>query len=132
MTLPQLTPFTDVALLFLRRMVGVVFFATGSSDLKNPAAQQEHRNEQGLRDFSGRGGSRRRAGDRAGMLRQLAALGLILVLCGSISKKIFAWHSGFWGKSGTNGWCYDPMMVVMNFVIVTTGGGSLRLARLIQ
>jgi hypothetical protein len=31
----------------------------------------------------------------AGVLMQLAAIGLILVMCGSISKKIFVWHSGF-------------------------------------
>jgi uncharacterized membrane protein YphA (DoxX/SURF4 family) len=36
MTFPQLARFTDVALLFLRLMVGVVFFASGYGDLKTP------------------------------------------------------------------------------------------------
>jgi len=33
------------------------------------------------------------------------------------------------GKSGTNGWSYDTMLVVMNLVIVTTGGGNLVLMK---
>ena len=31
----------------------------------------------------------------------------------AIWKKIFVWHTAFWGKSGTNGWSYDTMFVVM-------------------
>jgi len=62
-----------------------------------------------------------------GVLTQLAALGLTLVMLGAIQKKIFVWHTGFWGKSGTDGWSYDTMLVVMNLVILTTGGGNLSL-----
>jgi hypothetical protein len=50
-------------------------------------------------------------------------------MLGAIQKKIFAWHTGFWGKSGTNGWSYETMLVVMNLVIATTGGGDIVLAR---
>ena len=64
-----------------------------------------------------------------GVVAQLAAAGLILIMLGAIQKKIFVWHSGFWGKSGTNGWSYDTMLVVMNLVIVTTGGGNLSLMK---
>ena len=67
-----------------------------------------------------------------GVLTQLAAIGLILLMLGAIQKKIFVWRTGFWGKSGTNGWSYDTMLVVMNLVIVTTGGGSLTLMRLFE
>ena len=68
----------------------------------------------------------------SGVLAQLAAIGLILVMLGAIQKKIFTWHTGFWGKSGTNGWSYDTMLVVMNLVIVTTSGGILALTHLIK
>jgi putative oxidoreductase len=68
----------------------------------------------------------------SGVLAQLAAIGLILAMLGAIGKKIFVWHSGFWGKFGTNGWSYDTMMIAMNLVIVTTGGGSLSLMRLFK
>jgi uncharacterized membrane protein YphA (DoxX/SURF4 family) len=40
------------------------------------------------------------------------------------------WHSGFWGKSGTNGWSYDLIVIVMCMVIATTGGGRLGLQAL--
>ena len=62
-----------------------------------------------------------------GVLTQLAAIGLILIMLAAIWKKIFVWRTVFWGKSGTNGWRYDTMFVVMNLVILTTGGGNLSL-----
>src|SRR5205823_3752165 len=64
-----------------------------------------------------------------GVLAQLAAAGLILIMLGAIQKKIFTWHTGFWGESGTNGWSYDTMLLVMNLIIVTTGGGNLSLVK---
>lgn len=57
-----------------------------------------------------------------GVLTQLAALGLILIMLGAIQKKIFVWHTGFWGEK-TYGWHYDSMLVVMNLVILFTDGG---------
>jgi len=66
-----------------------------------------------------------------GFLAQLAAIALILIMLAAIQKKIFTWRTGFWGKSGTNGWSYDTTMVVMNLVIVTTGGGNLSLMKLL-
>lgn len=57
-----------------------------------------------------------------GVLTQLAALGLILVMLGAIQKKIFVWHTGFWGDKNS-GWHYDLMFVIMNLVILLTGGG---------
>ncbi|HXN30078.1 MAG TPA: DoxX family membrane protein [Candidatus Acidoferrales bacterium] len=41
MVFPQLARFTDVALLFLRLMVGVVFLGSGYSALKNPEARSK-------------------------------------------------------------------------------------------
>jgi len=58
-------------------------------------------------------------------------MGLILLMLGAIGKKAFAWHTGLWGKSGSDGWSYDTMLVVMNLVILTTGGGNLSLMRLL-
>ena len=64
-----------------------------------------------------------------GVLTQVAAAGLILLMLGAIQKKIFVWRTGFWGDSGTDGWSYDTMLVAMNLVIVTTGGGNLSLMK---
>jgi putative oxidoreductase len=68
----------------------------------------------------------------SGVFAQLAAIGLILVMLGAIQRKIFVWHTGFWGKSGTNGWSYETMLIVMNLVILTTGGGSYTLDHLFK
>lgn len=41
MTFPQLAQFADVALLFLRLMVGIVFITSGYKHLKDPAARSK-------------------------------------------------------------------------------------------
>ncbi len=64
------------------------------------------------------------AGVALGVLTQPAAIGLILIMLGAIQKKIFVWKTGFWGQRAY-GWHYDLMLVVMNLVIVATGGGKL-------
>jgi putative oxidoreductase len=133
MTLPQLTRFSDLALLCLRLMVGVVFLTSGYNHLKDPAARSKSIGmSKGFTIFLGAAECAGALGVMAGALTQWAAIGLILVMLGAIQKKIFVWHTGFWGKFGTNGWSYDLIMVVMNLVIVTTAGGSLSLARLFQ
>jgi putative oxidoreductase len=133
MTFLQLARFTDFALLFLRLMVGIVFITSGYKHLKDPEARSK---DIGMgKSFTVVLGAAELAGGLgviSGVFAQLAAIGLILVMLGAIQKKIFAWHTGFWGKSGTNGWSYDTMLVVMNLVIVTTGGGNLTLARLFK
>jgi hypothetical protein len=42
------------------------------------------------------------------------------------SEKIFVWHIAFWADKG---WNYDVMIILMNFVMITTGGGRYRLLR---
>jgi putative oxidoreductase len=58
-----------------------------------------------------------------GVLTQLAAIGLILIMLGAVQKKIFVWHTGFWGENAS-GWHYDLMLVLMNLVIACTDGGK--------
>jgi putative oxidoreductase len=133
MTFLQLAQFTDFALLFLRLMVGIVFITSGYKHLKDPEARSKDigmskRFTVVLAAAELAGG----LGVISGVFAQLAAIGLILVMLGAIQKKIFVWHTGFWGKSGTNGWSYDTMLVVMNLVIVTTGGGNLTLTSLFK
>jgi putative oxidoreductase len=133
MTFPQLAQFTDLALLFLRLMVGSVFVTSGYNHLKNPDARSKDIGmSKGFTIFLGAAEFAGALGVIAGVLAQLAAIGLILVMLGAIAKKIFVWRSGFWGKSGTNGWSYDLIMIVMNLVIVTTDGGNLSIARLFK
>jgi len=122
---PQLLRFTDVALLLLRVMVGLVFITSGWKHLKDPEARSKDiEMSKGFTIFLGAAEVAGSLGVIFGVLTQLAAGGLILLMLAAIQKKIFVWRAGFWGKSGTNGWSYDTMLVVMNLVILTTGGGN--------
>ena len=124
---------TDASLLLLRLMIAAVFFSSGCSHVKDPVGRSQSIGmSQGFTVFLGIAEIAGSLGIACGVLTQLAALGLIMVMLGAIQKKIFVWHTGFWGKSGTNGWSYDTMLVVMNLVIVTTGGGNLSLSYMIK
>ena len=127
---PQLAHFTDVALLLLRVMVGIVFITSGWKHFQDPEARSKDIGmSKGFTIFLGAAELAGGLGLIFGFLTQLAAIGLTLIMLGAIWKKIFVWQTGFWGKSGTNGWSYDTMLVVMNLVIVTTGGGNLSLMK---
>src|SRR6266404_2641530 len=130
MIFPQLSPFTDVALLLLRVMVGIVFITGGWKHLRNPEARSKDiEMTKGFTIFLGAVELVGGLGLVLGVFAQLAAIGLILIMLGAIQKKIFVWRTGFWDESGTNGWSYDTMLIVMNLVILTTGGGNLSLMK---
>jgi len=126
---PQLARFTDLGLLLLRLMVGVVFLTSGWSHLKDPAARSKSIGmSKGFTIFLGLAEVAGSLGVIFGVLQQLAAIGLILVMLGAIQKKIFVWHTGFWGDKAS-GWHYDLMFVVMCLVILFTNGGHYVLLR---
>ena len=130
MIIPQLFRFADLSLLLLRLMVGVVFVASGWNHLKDPEGRGKSIGmSKAFTAFLGLAEVAGSLGVIFGVLPQLAAIGLILVMLGAIQKKIFVWHTGFWGKQG-NGWHYDLMLVVMNLVIACTGGGKYALHEL--
>jgi len=121
---PQLARFTDFGLLLLRLMVALIFLSSGWSHV----TRAEERSKSigmskaftvflGIAELSGG------LGVAAGVLTQLAAVGLILVMLGAMEKKIFVWHTGFWGTN-TYGWHYELMLIVMNLVILFTDGGE--------
>jgi putative oxidoreductase len=121
---PQLARFTDLGLLLLRLMVGLVFATSGYSHLKDPEARSKSIGmPKGFTIFLGIAELAGGLGVAAGVLTQLAAFGLILVMLGAIQKKIFVWHTGFWGEKAS-GWHYDLMFILMNLLIVFTNGGN--------
>lgn len=120
---PQLARFTDLGLLLLRLMVGIVFFASGWSHLKDPAGRaQSIGMSKGFTVLLGLAEVAGSLGIIFGVLSQVAAMGLILVMLGAIYKKIAVWHTGFWGEKAS-GWHYDLTFAVMCLVIVFTDGG---------
>jgi len=126
---PQLLRFTDFGLLLLRLMIGIVFLTSGWSHVKNPAERSQSIGMSksftlflGLAELAGS------LGIMFGALQQLAAIGLILIMLGAIYKKIFVWHTGFWGEKAS-GWHYDLMLVIMCLVVLFTDGGRYVLMR---
>lgn len=125
MLLPQLARFADLTLLLLRLMVSLIFVTSGWNHLKDPAGRSKSIGmSKGFTIFLGIVEICAGLGIAVGVQAQLAAIGLILIMLGAIQKKIFAWHIAFWAG---NGWNYEVMMIVMNLVIVTTGGGRYSL-----
>ncbi|HEY3011274.1 MAG TPA: DoxX family protein [Gemmatimonadales bacterium] len=123
MRLAWLYQFSDLALLFMRLLVGWVFVWSGWSHAKDPVTRGRSIGMSpgfarllGIAELGGG------LGVALGVLPQLAALGLTLIMLGAIQKKIFVWHTGFWGKS-SDGWHYDLLFITMCLVIATTGGG---------
>jgi putative oxidoreductase len=122
-TLPSLYQFADLALLLLRLIVGLVFVTSGWNHIKDPVERGKSIGlSPGITRFIGIAELAGGLGVALGLLTQLAALGLILIMFGAIYKKIAAWHTGFWGKH-SDGWHYDLLFVLMCLVIATTGGG---------
>ena len=124
---PQFAQFTDLSLLLLRVMVAAVFVTSGLSHVKDPKGRAKSIGmSAGFTMFLGVAEIMGGLGVAFGVLTQLAAIGLILLMLGAIQKKIFVWHTGFWGEK-SSGWHYDLMLVLMNFVIICTGGGKYAL-----
>jgi putative oxidoreductase len=126
---PQLARFTDLGILLLRLMVGLVFVTSGYSHLKNSTARAKSIGmSKPFTIFLGIAEAAGGLGVAFGVLTQLAAFGLILIMFGAIEKKMFVWHTGFWGEKAS-GWHYDLMFILMNLVIAFTNGGAYVLLR---
>ena len=125
MLIPGLTRFADLGLLLLRLMVSLVFFTSGWNHVKNPDERSRSIGmNRGFTLFLGAAEILGSLGIAFGVLTQLAAIGLILIMLGAIQKKVFVWHIDFWAS---NGWNYELMLIVMCVAILLTGGGHYAL-----
>ncbi|MDB5043700.1 MAG: DoxX [Candidatus Eremiobacteraeota bacterium] len=125
----HLDQLTDWGLLFLRIMAGATYVDSGFSDLKDLDARSKSigmsRNFTTFLAVAEIAGG---AGLILGVLTQLAAIGLILIMLGAIQRKIFVWKVSFWGNGGL-GWSYDLTFISMLLVIMFTDGGRFVLVR---
>jgi putative oxidoreductase len=119
----HLEALTDYGLLFLRVMVGAIFIGSGWDDLKDPAGRSKNLGlPKGFTIFLAVAEVAGGAGVILGILQQLAALGLVVIMLGALQKKIFVWKTGFWGK-GHPGWYYELTIMSMLLVVLFTDGG---------
>jgi putative oxidoreductase len=122
---PQLLRFSDVALLCLRLIVAAVFFESGRRHASDPVGRAASIGlSPGVTRILGWAEITAALALALGLITQVGALVLILVMLGAIQKKVFVWHTGFWGEN-TYGWHYDLLLLLANLVILTTGGGRL-------
>jgi putative oxidoreductase len=127
LTIPGAMQYAHWSLLLLRLMVALVFGRSGFRHLKSPRERaQSIGMSVGFTVFLGTAELAGAIGLAVGVLTQWAALGLIAISLGAIYMKIAKWKIGFWGEKYI-GWHYDLMFVVMNFVILCTGGGRIAL-----
>jgi len=120
---------TDYGLLFLRLMAGAIYFDSGYNDIKDPEARSKSTGlSKGFTAFIAAAELAGGAGLILGVLQQLAAIGLILIMLGAIQKKVVVWNTGFWGKNGL-GWYYDLTLISVLLVILFTDGGRFVLLR---
>jgi putative oxidoreductase len=127
MIVPELTHLTDLALFLLRLWIAILFGSSGWSHASEPEQRAESIGMSpaftlalGIAEIAGA------VSLALGVYPQVGAALLIGVMLGAIGKKAFVWKSGFWGDEG-NGWYYDALYLICNLVILTTGGGSIRL-----
>src|ERR1700758_3815842 len=115
---PQLARFQDLGLLLLRLMVAAVFLSSGWSHVTNVEERSKSIGmSKGFTIVLGAAELAGGLGVALGGLTQPAAAELILIMLGAIQKKIFVWHTGFWGGK-SSGWHYELMLVVMCLVIL--------------
>jgi putative oxidoreductase len=125
----HLAGFTDYALLLMRVMAGAIYADSGYNDLRDPDARSRSIGmSKSFIVFLAVAEVAGGLGLILGVLQQLAAIGLILIMLGAIQKKIFVWKTGFWGKDG-RGWSYELTLISMLLVILATDGGSWVLLR---
>jgi len=122
--------YADWGLLLLRLITGIVFLWSGASHVSSPRQRAESLGlSVGLTMLIGWAEVLGSLGIMFGVLIQLAALGLILIMFGAIYMKAVKWKTGFWGEK-SSGWHYDLIFVITNLVILLTDGGRFTLMNL--
>ncbi len=119
---PTLLPYSAFGLLVLRVVVGFVFLSHGWAKLKNPKAMA-----QGMGWSAAAiillGFVEAASGLLLilGLLTQLAAILLALVMIGALYYKLVKWHKKFMGDGG---WELDVALLAATIAIVLSGAGA--------
>jgi|SRR5712671_966377 len=129
----SLHQFADVALLALRIALGIIFLVHGTHKRKfwsmQPSPQLPAGTLNTLRLLSiaePAGG----LGVLFGLLTQLAALGLALVMLGALNFLITKVHRKFTGDN-VAGWEFEFLLLIVALAIAILGGGKYALDRVV-
>jgi putative oxidoreductase len=120
----DLSAATDSGLVLLRIMAGAIYIDSGYLDLRNPDERSKSIGlPRGFTMFLAVAEVAGGLGILLGVLQQLAAIGLMLIMLGAVQKKAFVWKTGFWGTGSSLGWYYELTLISMLLVILFTDGG---------
>jgi putative oxidoreductase len=117
---------TSLVLLLVRLVLVVAFGSSSYNKLKDlPKAAK--RNEMPLPaiTFIAIAEGAAALGLLSGILGVYAAIGLMVLMLGTMSIHIFKWKSPYWAEKG--GWEYDLLLFTLSSVIAVLGVGSLAL-----
>lgn len=117
---------TGILLFLIRVIVAFSFFFSALNKAKNlkKSAKQNHLPLPVLffvmcAEFAGA------LGVISGVLGQLAAAGLMLLMLATMCLHIFVWKSKYWASSG--GWEYDLMLFALCGTVLVFGVGTVAL-----
>lgn len=123
----NLMAWTNVAFLFLRIMLAIVFISSGIQHMRDPKGRSKSIGMSPLFTFALGGwevlGS---VSLLIGLWAQVGAAMVLLVMLGGLQKQIFVWHKPFF-EGSNGGWHYELLLACASLVIVTTAGGSITL-----
>ncbi|MDO8601188.1 MAG: DoxX family protein [bacterium] len=125
MIFSQLLQFNDLGLFLLRLAVGIVFLVHGKQKLAMWKMQPSEQMPSGMLNMMRFLSLAEIAGGLAlifGVLTQLAAIGLAIIMLGAIYYKIKIWKKKF---SEPGGWEFDLVLLTANLAILLNGGGSI-------
>lgn len=122
---------TQVALLALRALAGLVFVWSGFAHARDPEGSSK---DLGLPTpivlLVGIVELLAGLGIAGGLLTRLSCVGLMITMLGAMHRKAFVWHSGFWGKN-SQGWHYDLVFFLICLLTFATNGGEWTIDRLL-
>ncbi|WP_188830716.1 DoxX family protein [Nocardia camponoti] len=121
----------NLLLLLVRVIVGVAFIAGSRTALKDvPAFAQRNNVPMPIAWFTGIAELLGAIGILLGLWVFLPALGLMALMLGAGSMKVFVWKTGYWANK--NGWEYDLMLFTFCAVLVKWGAGDFSIDGIID
>jgi uncharacterized membrane protein YphA (DoxX/SURF4 family) len=119
----ELTHYSDISFLALRLVVAGIFMYHALPKLKGSTMMAQAMGMPAAMIFM-LGGIELLSS--LGLIIQLAAFLLAMVMVGAIYFKIRKWHVPF-GAMDKTGWEFDLILLAANIIIIVNGGGSIGL-----